>query len=199
VKCAAALVNPQRCRACGTFQPPDPRRDHFATLALPRAFPIDAALLERRVVEFGRELHPDLSGGDAAARTRAVLASAQLNEAFSVLRDDGRRAEYLLRLEGGPSASEDKSVPDGFLERVLEERAALEEALAADAAAVDAVRARFEAEIAARTAEIARLFESLAHAPDRATPLRRLRAALNVVAYYRGLVRDLREALRERN
>ena len=198
VRCGARLENPQRCRACGTFQPPDPRRDHFATLALPRAYAVDPALLERRVVEFGRDLHPDRSGGDAATRTRAVLAAAQVNEAYTVLRDDTRRGEYLLKLEGGPGAADDKSVPDGFLERMLDERMELEEALAGGPAEVERVRSRFDAQLAAITADVARRFAGLAAAPDRARELVGLRAALNVMNYYRGLVRDLREGVREK-
>jgi len=198
VGCGARLENPQRCRACGVFQPPDPRRDHFATLALPRAYAVDAALLERRVVEFGKDLHPDRSGGDPAARTRAVLAAAQVNEAYAVLRDDTRRGEYLLKLEGGPSAAEDKSVPDGFLERMLDERMELEEALAGTPADVERVRARFDAQLASITADVATRFSGLAAAPDRGAALAGLRATLNVMNYYRGLVRDLREGVREK-
>ena len=198
VRCGARLENPQRCRACGTFQPPDPRRDHFATLALPRAYAVDAALLERRVVEFGRDLHPDRSGGDPALRARAVLAAAQVNEAYATLRDDTRRGEYLLKLEGGPSAADDKSVPDGFLERMLDERMELEEALEGAPADVERVRTRFDAQLASITADVAQRFAGLASAPDRAAALAGLRATLNVMNYYRGLVRDLREGVREK-
>jgi molecular chaperone HscB len=198
VRCGARLENPQRCRACGTFQPPDPRRDHFATLALPRAYAVDTALLERRVVDFGRDLHPDRSGGEAAARTRAVLAAAQVNEAYAILRDDYRRGEYLLSLEGGRSAADDKSVPDGFLERMLDERMELEEALAGAPADIERVRAKFDAQLAAVGADVASRFAALATATDRERALAGLRAALNVMAYYRGLARDLREAVREK-
>lgn len=206
VQCAAPLVDPQRCRSCGLLQPPDPQRDHFVTLGLPRAFALDGELLERRVVEFGRELHPDRAGGDPAARTRAMLASAQLNEAYSIVRDDYRRAEYLLKLFGGKSATEDKSVPDGFLERMLDERMELEEALHGDAARVAALRETFEREIARCTADMAPRFAALERAEgagatppsDRDAQLTSLRRTLNVMAYYRGLLRDLREAVRDK-
>jgi hypothetical protein len=69
-ECGRALENPQRCRACGAFQPPDPHRDHFLTLALPRRFDVDEALLERRLVEFGRDLHPDRVATAASAPSR---------------------------------------------------------------------------------------------------------------------------------
>jgi len=127
-----------------------------------------------------------------------VLAAAQVNEAYSVLRDDTKRAEYVLKLEGGSSAAEDKSVPDGFLEKMLEERMELEDALGADADAIERVRKRFDAQLAATTADVARLFRELAIATDRGPVLKRLRANLNVMNYYRGLVRDLREGVREK-
>jgi molecular chaperone HscB len=196
--CGAELENPQRCRKCGAFQPPDPRRDHFATLGLPRGYAVDAALLERRVVDFGRELHPDLAGGDAATRTKAVLAAAQVNEAYSVLRDDYRRAEYLLQLAGGPTAADDKSVPGGFLEQMLEERTELEEALETGRAEGEALLRRFEEARARQRDGVASAFAGLERGADRAAALRALRAQLNVMAYYRGLARDLRERLREK-
>ncbi len=195
--CAQPLENPQRCRGCGVFQPPDPRRDHFATLALPREFALDEALLERRVVAFGRDLHPDLAGSDPVARTRAVLGSAQLNEAYSILRDPYRRAEYLLKLAGGKSASDEKSVPPGFLESMLDERDALDAALAEGKAAVATTRERFEQRLRAMAAEIGELFVGLDTADDRARRLETLRQRLNVMAYYRSLLRDLREAARD--
>jgi DnaJ-domain-containing protein 1 len=127
-----------------------------------------------------------------------MLAAAQLNEAYAIVRDDYRRAEYLLKLEGGKNANEDKSVPDGFLERMLDERMELEEALAGSPETIAVVRARFEAEIAKQTAEVARRFAALAGAAERGATLTALRATLNVMAYYRGLLRDLREAVREK-
>jgi DnaJ-domain-containing protein 1 len=135
-----------------------------------------------------------------------MLASAQLNEAYSIVHDDYRRAEYLLKLEGGKSATDDKSVPDGFLERMLDERMELEEALHGDAGRVAALRQQFEQAIARCTAEMAPRFAALqpaaatgaAQPSDRDAQLGAIRRTLNVMAYYRGLLRDLREAVREK-
>lgn len=193
--CGAALANPQRCRACGAFQPRDPARDHFATLALPRAYGLDTAALERRLVEFARELHPDLAGGGTAERARAVLATAQLHEAHGVLRDAQRRAEYLLRLEGGPDASADKRVPDGFLEAMLDERDELAAALAEGGARLARAAQRYEGELAACEARLAEGFAELARGGGAARDdvLARLRRVLNGMAYWRSLARELRE------
>jgi len=197
-QCARPLVNPQRCAGCGTFQPADPRRDHFATLALPRRFDVDEALLERRLVQFGRELHPDRAAADGCQRTLAVLGAAQLNEAYGVLKDPYRRGEYLLRLEGGRSAAEDKAVPDGFLEAMLEEREEVEEALAAGGEAPAAVERRLERKLEALGAELSLGFRELAGAGDRASRLDRLRRTLNEMAYHRGQLREMREAAHRR-
>jgi molecular chaperone HscB len=202
-ECARPLENPQRCRACGAFQPPDPRRDHFLTLALPRRFEIDESLLERRLVEFGRDLHPD-KVGDGCQRAFAVLAAAQVNEAYGILKDPYRRGEYLLRLEGGKSANEDKAVPPGFLESMLEERETLEQALDTGGEEVERARRGFEQKLRELGGELARAFARLppagapAHVPSavRDAELSALRRTLNVMAYYRGLLRDLRETER---
>lgn len=192
-QCGRPLQNPQRCRACGAFQPPDPLRDHFATLALPRRFDVDEALLERRLIEFGRDLHPDRVG-DGCQKAFAVLAAAQVNESFGVLKDAYRRGEYLLKLEGGKPAAEDKSVPEGFLEAMLEEREALEEATAGGGDALARAREHFEQELLGKAQQLARGFAALATAAERAPQLAALRRMLNVMAYYRGLLRELREA-----
>ena len=191
-QCGRPLENPQRCRECGTFQPSDPHRDHFATLALPRSYDVDETLLERRLVAFGRDLHPDRAEG--CQRTLAVLGAAQVNEAYGILKDPYRRGEYLLRLLGGKSATEDKSVPAGFLEAMLEERESLEEALGRGGDPVVAIRRRFDAKLAELAQELSRGFAGLDRAPDRAAALVAMRRTLNVMAYYRGLLRDLREA-----
>jgi len=193
VQCAKPLENPQRCRACGTFQHPDPLRDHFATLALPRSFDVDGGLLERRLVAFGRDMHPDLAGLDGCQRTLAVLGAAQVNDAYGVLKDPYRRGEYLLKLSGGKTATEDKSVPDGFLEAMLEERDALDAALESGGEALDRTRERFERKLADLTSELSRGFRELGHGGDRVAQLAALRRSLNVMAYYRGLLRHLRE------
>jgi len=198
VDCQRPLENPQRCRACGAFQPHAPRRDHFATLALPRRYDVDEALLEKRVVAFGRDLHPDLAGAEPTRKARAVMGAAQVNEAYAIVRDPFRRAEYLLALEGGPTAAQDKSVPDGFLEAMLDERDAVDAALAAGAAASAALEQRLAARLRDHGAGLARGFAALATAAGdaRAPLLRDLRRKLNVMNYDRTLLRDLRDGLR---
>jgi molecular chaperone HscB len=183
------LQNPLRCGACGRFPPPDPRRDHFRTLGMPRAFDLDLEKLEAAYLELSRTLHPDHVAGDPAMRTRAVLHLAQVNDAYQVLRDWQRRADYLLGLEGGPSAAEHKQVPDGFLMEMMDWRGSLEEALdGQDTAALAGLRGRLHERLDACREDVAQGFRESASAPRPA-----VREALNVAAYYRSLLRDLEE------
>ena len=77
---------------------------HFERLGLPRRFRLDAAALEANYLARSREVHPDFTGNDPAS----LQASAALNEAYTTLREPFRRAEYLLNLEGGPSAARER-------------------------------------------------------------------------------------------
>ncbi len=161
---------------------------------------MDEALLDRRVVAFSRDLHPDLAGAAPGVRARAVLGAAQVNEAFGVLRDAHKRAEYLLTLLGGAGPNQDKSVPAGFLEAMLDERDAVDAAIAQGGAAAEALRARFEARRLEAEAALARGFAALETAipEERTTLLASLRRELNGMAYYRTLARDLRDGLRDK-
>src|SRR5919197_3804638 len=97
--------------------------DHFERLGLPRRFSLDRAALEREYLARSRALHPDYHQlGSSAEQAASVELSAALNEAYTTLKDPFKRAEYLLRLDGGPSAAELKDIPPEFLEEMLELR-----------------------------------------------------------------------------
>ncbi|HEY1376689.1 MAG TPA: Fe-S protein assembly co-chaperone HscB, partial [Gemmataceae bacterium] len=96
---------------------------HFERLGLPRRFRLDAAELERNYLARSREVHPDFTGNDPGS----LRESAALNEAYATLRDPFRRTEYLLTIEGGPSAADVKQMPAAFLEEMLELRMRIEE------------------------------------------------------------------------
>src|SRR5262245_20879471 len=97
--------------------------DHFTRLGLPRSFAVDTAELQRQYLARSREVHPDLAGDTAAA----LEQTARLNEAYAVLRDPFRRADYLLGLLGGPGPTEVSRPPAEFLEEMLELRMAIAE------------------------------------------------------------------------
>lgn len=162
---------------------------HFERLGLPRRFRLDAADLERNYLARSREVHPDFTGNDPAS----LRESAALNEAYATLRDPFRRAEYLLVVEGGPSAADVKQMPAAFLEEMLELRMLIEEVRQAGGPE----RKAMEADLARRRdgllEEAAAQFDRLAGTADRAAVLAAVRQTLNAAKFIQGLLRDLRE------
>jgi molecular chaperone HscB len=162
---------------------------HFERLGLPRRFCLDPAELERNYLARSREVHPDFTGNDRAG----TRESAALNEAYATLRDPFRRAEYLLMVEGGPSANEVKQMPAEFLEEMLDLRMRIEEVKQDHGPA----RTVMEADLVCRRAglldEAAKQFDRLADAPNRAGVLTAVRQTLNATKFIQGLLRDLRE------
>src|SRR5205085_8385588 len=80
-----------------------------------------------------RAVHPDYhAAGSSADLAASTELSAVVNEAYNALKDPFARAEYLLRLEGGPTAAEHKEMPAVFLEAMLEAREEVEEVRAAN-------------------------------------------------------------------
>ena len=155
---------------------------------------MDPAELERNYLARSREVHPDHAGNDRAS----LEASAALNEAYTVLRDPFRRADYLLTLEGGPTAAEQKQAAPEFLEEMLDLRMRIEEA---KHAADSSERVTLERDLTRRRdallADVGTLFEKLAplppDAPTRRELLVRIRQTLNATKYIQGLLRDLEE------
>jgi molecular chaperone HscB len=169
---------------------------HFARLGLPRRFRLDAAALEANYLARSREVHPDFTGNDPAS----LQASAALNEAYATLREPFRRAEYLLTLEGGPSAAAVKQMPAEFLEEMLELRMRIGEVKEiTDPDRSD--RLNLELQLTQRRdgllQEVAKQFERLealpAGAPERPGVLTAIRQKLNATKFLQGLLRDLRE------
>ena len=168
--------------------------DHFHRLGLPRRFALDAGGLERAYLAHSRAVHPDFHlAGPSADLDASLELSAAVNEAYNTLRDPFTRAEHLLALEGGPSASEHKDMPMAFLVEMLDLREQVEtargtgrlEELAADFAA------RHDG-LLATVGDLFRRYEAAGpESPDRANLLRQVRASLNAAKYVRGLIRDL--------
>jgi molecular chaperone HscB len=149
---------------------------------------VDPAELERAYLARSRDVHPDyhLAGSDADLAA-SLEASAAVNEAYNTIRDPFTRAEYLLTLEGGPGASEQKQMPPAFLAEMLEAREQIELARGKP----DAV-ARLEAEFRGRYDDLLRqVGEAFAARSRDAAALVQIRGLLNAAKYVRGLLRDL--------
>lgn len=170
--------------------------DHFERLGLPRRFSIDLAELERAYLARSRAVHPDYHlAGSGGERGASLELSAAVNEAYNTLRDPFARAEHLLKLEGGPSAAEQKQMPPEFLAEMLEARERIEETRAGcpDDAAV--LAAEFDKRYDTMLTQTAGLFDRIQDLPPgdpaRGALLGQVRAVLNSAKYVRGLIRDL--------
>jgi molecular chaperone HscB len=173
---------------------------HFERLGLPRRYSIDAADIERNYLARSRELHPDRHQLASSSEQRASMElTAALNEAHATLRQPFRRAEYLLALEGGPSAAEHREMAPEFLEEMLELRMEIEElreAGNADSPAREAMAGQLRERMQWLQADVAAEFEQLEDLPEGDTArnevLIRVRRMLNSAKYVEGLLRDLR-------
>lgn len=158
--------------------------DPFDTLGLAPCFDLSDEQIERAYLARIAAAHPDRETG---GQDRA----ASLNDARRVLLDPERRAAALLARMGGPGAAEDKSLPDGFLMEIMETRAEIEQAMAADPS--DETRAQWEAWAGRRRAEYARqvsaLFERAAGG-ERGV-LAEIRTLLNAWRYIERLIEQL--------
>ncbi|MCS6866587.1 MAG: Fe-S protein assembly co-chaperone HscB [Gemmataceae bacterium] len=167
--------------------------DAFHRLGLPRRFTIDPQQLERAYLTHSRAVHPDYHLAAASADLNASLQlAAEINEAYNILRDPFRRAEHLLRLEGGPTASEQKQLPAAFLAEMLDAREEIEQARGLPEQQ-QLLEHRFRHRYESLLNDIATTFEKLEPPPSsqRANQLAHIRSLLNAAQYIRGLIRDL--------
>lgn len=161
--------------------------DPFARLGLPRTARVDGAAVRDAWRQRSRALHPDRID-DPVARAEAAAELALVNEARAILEDDERRLNLLLELAGGPSASEEKTLPDGFLQEILLVRMEMEEALAGGD---PDERERFERWAQeARAERRERVVALLAEAPG-PEPLRSARIELNAWRYLERMIEQL--------
>lgn len=120
---------------------PKESEDPFDLLGIEPAFELDVASLRSVVRRRIAVHHPDRIT-DPIAQADAVREVARLNQAWAVIENEELRANHLLERMGGPSASEDRSLPPAFLQQMLEVREDMEQALAS---ADPQQRARVEA------------------------------------------------------
>ncbi|MGL4463784.1 MAG: Fe-S protein assembly co-chaperone HscB, partial [Planctomycetia bacterium] len=197
VQCDAPLQSPIGCLNCHALFPAPSALSHFDRLGLPVGYPLDRTLLEARFLGWSREFHPDYHQLSSPEDQRLSLQlSAALNDAYATLRDPVKRAEYLLSLHGGPTASQQREMPAAFLEEVLERRMEIEEAKADGAtAAVAAIEEGLSADRDRLLADLADLFRTVETGDSAAKPaaLLEIRRRLNACKYIDGLLADLRD------
>jgi len=191
------MDSPVACSGCGALTDlPADAFNCFELFGLEPSFEIDLDALHRKYLQLSRLIHPDLAGRrDENARKRSLALSARFNQAYEVLRDPVRRAEYLLRLLGGATCCEDRSVPEDLLDRVMTLREQVE-------AACEAGRSGELDELAGQVRNLRdRALESIAELARRLGrdgceegPCRALRKQLNALKYWEGLLERIAAA-----
>lgn len=191
LNCHVALRTPIVCEGCHSLYPPPFGSDYFCLLGLPRSYAIDEKKLRAAFRTVARSIHPDrFSGAADEVRALATRLSAELNQAYDVLSDPVRRADYLLEIAGGPSATEMREVPGDYLADIMMLR---EEIDRAKAAGDDDALRRHRVSIAARRQETLRQIAALAESTADLDEQRRkvLRQLLNSMKYFDNLLLEL--------
>jgi len=199
--CQRPIDSPIGCLNCHTIYPSSSELTHFDRLGLPVRFELSLPELERRYLAWSRELHPDFyQTRTPAEQAMSLKLSASLNDAYSTLKDPVRRAEYLLFLFEGPTAAEHRSMPQGFLEEILELRMEIDEAKEEgllDSPAVRVLRQRIKREREEAMDTIGVMFREMeaSSEPPATAALATIREQLNTVKYRDGLLRELSNSI----
>jgi molecular chaperone HscB len=146
----------------------------FEVLDLPQTFFLAPEEVEQRFKDLNRKLHPDRFAQKTPRERRLSLEwTTAVNDAYRTLKDPLRRATYCVKLHGldvekesGPSAM--GRLPPEFLEEVLEQREALEEAKAKhDLTKVRELAAANTKRADSVLAELARALKDFESSPER--------------------------------
>ena len=195
--CGARPRTPLLCEACGELLEPRTPPSPYEALGLEPVFALDLAAARKRLLVLSRALHPDFHGtADADTRRLAEDNTAALNAAFHVLADDLRRADWFVRMLGGPREDEERSMPGSFLQEVLEWNETIEGARnAAPDSPVRAALASLATELQrARTEGVRRVTYLLTPPPAHgAAVLRKVRQELNALRYVERALREIGE------
>ena len=130
-------------------------RDHFEVLGLTRAYHVDAADLERRYLALQKETHPDrFAKALPRERMEAVVRNTELNDAYKVLKNDIKRAEYILRLEGIDLGEEKPQSTTAATKQLVVDPKLLMEVMELREALAEARSDKDEAKVAELTADV---------------------------------------------
>ncbi|MDP6538087.1 MAG: iron-sulfur cluster co-chaperone HscB C-terminal domain-containing protein [Planctomycetota bacterium] len=132
--CERRLETPFCCVSCEQLFRPEREPTPFEAFGLPLNYGVDCAELERRLLRYSRLVHPDFFV--TASEDQRLIAeenTAALNGAFEILSDHARRSDWLITALGGPSAGDEKQLPQEFLMEVLEWGEGIEQARGAPA------------------------------------------------------------------
>lgn len=130
-----------------------PQTDYFSLLGFPRCFALEEEALRRAYIRKQREFHPDrVAKASGGTRTHALQMSAEVNQAYHLLKSPLLRAEYLLMLAGVAERKPSQTL----LMDSLEAREALMETHTPDA--LHAMQEEQQKRLAGATADFAAAF-----------------------------------------
>ncbi len=104
-------------------------QNYFELFGLPVDFRVDLDEVSLRYRDLQKIVHPDKFANSSEQDKRVAMQSATLvNEAYEVLKDPLKRAQYMMSLKGRNAAGENLTTSDGaFLMQQMELREALDE------------------------------------------------------------------------
>lgn len=129
--CHAALVSAEAlfCSACHKIQEPGALQDAFVLLELKPEFDIELNVLETHYLRLSQLVHPDrFNQASTRERLFATQQTAQINDAYTKLKNPIERGYHLMRLKGFKGSLENETTTDDseLLMEVMEAREALE-------------------------------------------------------------------------
>jgi molecular chaperone HscB len=157
--------------------------DPFDFFSIEPRFDLDESGLQRRFIELSAAHHPDRFT-DPHEQALAAERSAEVNEAYRILRDPESRANALLRRLGGSTSSDDKSLPPDLLMEMMEVRERQEQAQSTGDAATLAELRQWAADQRHQRA-------AAASPPDRPPLLDATRLELNALRYIERMIEQL--------
>ena len=175
-------------------------KNYFELFGMPIGFRVDHVQLASRYRELQKVVHPDRYAAAGQHSQRLSLQGATLvNEAYEILKDPLRRAQYLLGLkDGGFDPSQQTLNDPAFLMRQMELREALERVRsAADPhAALDKLMREIEGMIKEQVAQLAVQFEdaSAEHLGAAAQTVQKMQFLNKLHAEAEAIEADLEEA-----
>jgi molecular chaperone HscB len=108
------------CRHCVKIQPIEILGNYFHLFGLQKSFNINPTGLRKLFLDLSRKFHPDFYADHSHEEQEVARDNAAyLNNAFNVLSDPVKRAEYLLTLESGTFSSS-PAPPKDLFEEILE-------------------------------------------------------------------------------
>ncbi len=168
-------------------------KNHYERLGLPRRFSVDLAELERLYLAKSREVHPDFhSLASADAQAKSLVDTAAVNEAYITLKDSFRRADYLMQLLGGPTATQHKDMTQMFLMEMMDLREELEQAKTSHSEeAIEKMERDLSSRFDDAMQSVAKQFEKIEAGAEAEAILLQIRKELNAAKVIRGLLRDV--------